>query len=101
MLNFVSVSVLSVAKQDASCIYEEQGCIIQRSYQTNDRGRTLAELEELTRCTCKINANFVIYGRYISNGYTMDCPHVRGDNPRALASGLSYVQADKHGITIL
>ena len=26
------------------------------------------------------------------------CPPVRGDNPRALASGLSYVQVDKHGI---
>ena len=25
---------------------------------------------------------------------------VRGDNPRALASGLAYVQVDKHGITI-
>ena len=24
---------------------------------------------------------------------------VRGDNPRALASGLFYVQVDKHGIT--
>ena len=31
----------------------------------------------------------------------MGCPPVRGDNPRALASGLSYVQADIHGITIL
>ena len=30
----------------------------------------------------------------------MDCPPVRGDNPRALASGLSSVQLDKHGITI-
>ena len=30
----------------------------------------------------------------------MACPPVRGDNPRALASGLSYVQVDKHGITI-
>ena len=30
----------------------------------------------------------------------MGCPHVRGDNPRALASGLFYVQVDKHGITI-
>ena len=29
----------------------------------------------------------------------MCCPPVRGDNPRALASGLSYVQVDKHGIT--
>ena len=26
----------------------------------------------------------------------MGCPPVRGDNPRALASGLSYVQVDKH-----
>ena len=31
----------------------------------------------------------------------MDCTPVRGDNPRALASGLSYVQVDKHGITTL
>ena len=37
----------------------------------------------------------------ISNSYAMACPPVRGDNPRALASGLSYVQADKHVITIL
>ena len=25
------------------------------------------------------------------NSFTMGCPPVRGDNPRALASGLSYV----------
>ena len=37
----------------------------------------------------------------IRNSYTMGCPPVRGDNPRALASGISYVQVDKHGITIL
>ena len=37
----------------------------------------------------------------LSNSYTMGCPPVRGDNPRALASGLSYVQVDKHGLTIL
>ena len=36
----------------------------------------------------------------ISNSYTMDCQPARGDNPRALASGLSYVQVDKHCITI-
>ena len=30
----------------------------------------------------------------------MGWPPVRGDNPRALASGLSYVQVDKHNITI-
>ena len=29
----------------------------------------------------------------------MACPPVRGDNPRALASGLSYFQVDKHGVT--
>ena len=28
----------------------------------------------------------------------MGCPPVRGNNPRALASGLSYVQVNKHGI---
>ena len=37
----------------------------------------------------------------LSNRYTMGCPPVRGDNPRALASGLSYEQVDKHSITIL
>ena len=31
----------------------------------------------------------------------MGCPPVRGDNPGALASGLSYVHVDKHGIIIL
>ena len=30
----------------------------------------------------------------------MGFPPVRGDSPRALASGLSYVQVDKRGITI-
>ena len=29
----------------------------------------------------------------------MDCPHVRGGNPQPIASGLSYVQVDTHGIT--
>ena len=37
----------------------------------------------------------------VSNSYTMGCPLVYGDNPRALASGLSYIQVDKHGITKL
>ena len=37
----------------------------------------------------------------ISNSYTMGCPlAVCGDNLRALASGLSYVQVDKHCRTI-
>ena len=38
--------------------------------------------------------------KILCNSYTMGCPPVRGDNPRALASGLSYVQVDKNGITI-
>ena len=37
----------------------------------------------------------------ISNSFTIGYLPVRVDNPRALASGLSYVQVDKHGITIL
>ena len=48
-----------------------------------------------------------LYGQHpevslmLSNSYTIGCRPVRGDNPRALASGLSYVQVDKHGISIL
>ena len=38
---------------------------------------------------------------WLRNSYTMGCPPVHGDNPRALASGLSYVQVDKHGKTFL
>ena len=38
---------------------------------------------------------------WLSNSYTMGCPPVPGDNQRALVSGLSYVQVDKHGLTIL
>ena len=37
----------------------------------------------------------------LRHSYAMGCPPVRGDNPRALVSGLSYVHVDKHGITIL
>ena len=37
----------------------------------------------------------------LRNSYIMGCPPVRGDNPRDLASELSYVQVDKHGITNL
>ena len=37
---------------------------------------------------------FVFLGTQICKSYTMGCPPVRGDNPRALASGLSYVQVD-------
>ena len=42
---------------------------------------------------------FCLQTMVISNSYAMDCPPVRGDKPRALASGLSYVQVGKHGIT--
>ena len=35
-----------------------------------------------------------IIGRCSCNSYTMGCPPVRGDYPRALASEISYVQVD-------
>ena len=50
---------------------------------------------------CEAGQTKVQRGRGISNIYTMGCLPVRGNNPRALASGLSYVQVDKHDITIL
>ena len=37
----------------------------------------------------------------LCNSDTIGCPPVRGENPRALASGFSYVQVDNCGITIL
>ena len=40
------------------------------------------------------------YDLSLGYSYTMACPSARGDNPRAVASGLSYVHVDKHGITI-
>ena len=45
--------------------------------------------------------NMYVNLKWLNNSYIMGCPPVRGDNPRALASGLSYVQVDKHGITAL
>ena len=56
--------------------------------------------QESSKCWVFIFSQKYSFWR-LSNSYTMGCPHVRGDNPRALASGLSYVQVDKHGITIL
>ena len=42
-----------------------------------------------------------VFPQVLNNSYTMGCPPVRGDNPRASASGLSYVQVNKHSITTL
>ena len=39
--------------------------------------------------------------RFICNSYTMGWTPIRGENLRAQAGGLSYVQVDNHGITIL
>ena len=47
--------------------------------------------------TCQISNIASAVVRTLSNSNTMGCPSVCG----ALASGLSYVQVDKHGITIL
>ena len=54
----------------------------------------------ILRPPCLLLELLLHHGR-LSISYTMGCPPVRGDNRRALASGLSYVQVDKHGITIL
>ena len=43
---------------------------------------------------------FKAFKAYLIVSPGMVCPPVRGDNPRALASGLSPVQVDSHGITI-
>ena len=47
------------------------------------------------------SGNRILSRHITSYSYAMGCLPVRGDNPRALASGLSYVQVDKHSITIL
>ena len=59
-----------------------------------------SQIEKKSKVAVLQLVRLVIVG-WLSNSYTMGCPPVRGDNPRALASGLSYVQVDKHGITIL
>ena len=60
----------------------------------------LMENIDIKRMTDTLNMHtFLLLS--ITCSYTMGCLHVRGDNPRALASGLSYVQVHKHGITIL
>ena len=48
-----------------------------------------------------LKVHIYLISRLICNSYTIGCPPVRGDNPRALASGLSNVQAYNHGISIL
>ena len=62
------------------------------------------EIEYLGLASFTINSfrvHLACRGPELRNSYAMGCPPVRGDNPRALASGLSYVQVDKHGITNL
>ena len=49
-----------------------------------------------------LTAYLEMFNETICNSYTMGCLPVSGDNPRVLASGLSYVlQVDTHGIAIL
>ena len=55
--------------------------------------------------TIRCNTNEIAGGYaliyQICDSYAMGCLPLRGDNPLALASGLSYVQVDKHRINIL
>ena len=64
-----------------------------------DLGVTIQNFENLNVTNVLIQR--IVYPHRLSNNYTMVCPPVREDNPRALASGLSYVKVDKHGIIIL
>ena len=64
------------------------------SVQVDKHGITILYHLHLCR-TC------IILQKGISSSNTMACPPVCGDNPHALASGLSYVQVNIHGITIL
>ena len=55
-------------------------------------------------CNCTLGiARYLTFNIGISmkGALSMGCPPARGDNPRALASGLSHVQMDESGITIL
>ena len=47
------------------------------------------------------NATITPMSSHLCNNYIMGCPPACGDNPRDLASCLSYVYVTKHGITIL
>ena len=61
----------------------------------------VSELENKLKFHLPCHVKFFISNICNSYMYTMGCQPVRGDNPRAKASGLSYVQVDKHGVTIL
>ena len=52
-------------------------------------------------CSISTASIVSVYFRRVKNSKTMACPPIRGDNSRALASGLSYVQVDKHDTTNL
>ena len=49
----------------------------------------------------KINVAICHISFMIFKSFIIVCPPIRGDNPRALARGLSHVQVDNHGRTIL
>ena len=64
--------------------------------QVDKHGITFLHQIHLCRC-CTLRSSCAKVGKDgIRNSYTMACPSVRGDNPRAraLMSRVSYVQAD-------
>ena len=77
------------------------------AYRIFDKTLNLSEKGKKLPSNLQIRKGFVRLIRVgnsingLSNSYTMCCPPVCGDYPRALASGLSYVQGDNHGKTIL
>ena len=60
---------------------------ISRALKSQELGKAVSISSLVTNCYC--------------NSSTMGCPHIRVDDPRALASELSYVQVNKQAFTIL
>ena len=69
--------------------------------QTLDHLLVYLEKQKQSKVTQGITVLKLFIWGGICDSYTMGCPPVGGDNSQALASGLSYVQVDKHGITFI
>ena len=53
------------------------------------------KIDNNVQMICTGNARIMLNQYRSCNSYSMGCPPVRGDNPRALAGGLSYEQVEK------
>ena len=81
----------------------EYGHFVTEIYTQNVKKNMLVDVQ-YHKSNCQIAYQTGVFPRHqhrLRNSYTMVRPPVCGDNPRALASRLSPVQVDNHGITIL